>query len=577
MILFNELKEIKAHYDSPQPIVDGLEKHIQEIIADAEFATNSVYRNGNIDEIGRYLPYYNAINFRLNVAVRSTDVDLKDIDIVSDNPKDVVKTKVLRKEFYNWAKQNRFSQFLNKLGRTRAKYGGVIVKKSYDEEGDVRTEVVDWRNVIVNQKNILGGAIIERHYLTPVDLSEKIGVWNDVREAMNKLKKNEDTNEVQAEVWEVHGHFTKSSYLESIDEEYSDDDNFVYSLQRHFVFILDEKPQWVFHSEEVDELPYKYLPYEEREGFGLGIGIVESSLESQRVINNYVISQYNAVELAGKTVMVSDSDSLNKSNAFSNILNGEVLRINRGESISALNLSPSAFPAFTGLIEQWDRQAERSTSTYEAVTGETMPSGTPFRSVAIQNQEGNSTFTYRVEEVGLFLEEIINDWILADLVKKLNREHILAGEYSIEELNQIDNAIATDKANKEVLEDIMNGKDIYAEDFEAKIQALVQANRQFGQKRFLDIPKNYFKGFEGYATVLITNEKKNKQQILDSLSNILLQVAQAPQILQDPTLFKIFSQIIELSGADISPLDLQQQQQLPQGTPTQEVVEQPAE
>ncbi len=576
MILFNELKEIKAHYDSPQPIVDGLEKHIQEIIADAEFATNSVYRNGNIDEIGRYLPYYNAINFRLNVAVRSTDVDLKDIDIVSDSPKDVVKTKVLRKEFYNWAKQNRFSQFLNKLGRTRAKYGGVIVKKSYDEEGDIITEVVDWRNVIVNQKDILGGAIIERHFLTPVELSEKMGIWNDVREAMEKLKKDEDNNEIQAEVWEVHGHFTTSAYLESTDEDYSDDDNFTYSLQRHFVFVIDEKPQWIFYSEQVDEIPYKYLSYEEREGFGLGIGIVESSLESQRVINNYVISQYNAVELAGKTVMVSDSDSLNKSNAFSNILNGEVLRINRGESISSLNLSPSAFPAFSGLIEQWDRQAERATSTYEAVTGETMPSGTPFRSLAIQNQEGNSTFTYRIEEVGLFLEEIINDWILPDLVTKLNREHILAGEYSMEELNQIDNAIATDKANKEVIEDILNGKDIYAEDFEAKIQALVQANRQYGQKRFLDIPKNYFKGFEGYATILITNEKKNKQQILDSLSNILLQVAQAPQILQDPTLFKIFSQIIELSGADISPLDLQQQPKLPQA-PTQEAPQEVAE
>lgn len=553
MILFNELVKLKSKYDAPQPIVDGLYKHIPEIVNDVEFATNSVYKNGNIDELGRYLPYYNMINFRLNVAVRSTDIDLKDIDIVSDSPDDVVKSKVARKEFYQWAKERQFGKTLNDLVRKRAKYGGVIAKKVYDEDGNIDVEAIDWRNIIIDQHDLLSQPIIERHYLSPLELSKKIGVWYDVEDILEEC---EDDDEDTIEIWEVSGEFTKETLKQAQEKKATKKDKYEYSLQKHIVYVKDDKPKYILWSEEIDELPYKYISYQERDGFTLGIGIVEESLEAQRVINNYVISQYNAVELAGKTVMVSDSDSLNKANAFSNILNGEVLKISRGESISALNLSPSAFPAFSGLIEQWDRQAERSTSTYEAVTGETMPSGTPFRSVAIQNQEGNSTFTHRIEEFGFFVEEIINDWIMPELLKKVNREHILSGNYSPEELQAFDENIAYDKANKKVLQDIADGKITYKEDYLALVDAQVQAKRQLGEQRFLDITKGYFKGFKGYASVHIGSEKKDKQAILDSLSNILLQVAQAPQILQDPTLFKIFSQIVELSGADISPVDL---------------------
>ena len=46
---------------------------------------------------------------------------------------------------------------------------------------------------------------------------------------------------------------------------------------------------------------------------------------------------------------------------------------------------------------------------------------------------------------------------------------------------------------------------------------------------------------------------------METLNNILLTVAKAPNVLTDPALNKIFTRIIEMSGAGISPLQLMAQ------------------
>lgn len=318
---------------------------------------------------------------------------------------------------------------------------------------------------------------------------------------------------------------------------------------------MDGVPEILLFAEETKEFPYKYLAYNEREGATLGIGIVEDGLQAQRMVNNYIVSQYNAMELAGKTAIVTNAKSLGK-NALTDFQTGDVWEIEDGEQVTSVNLAPSAFTAFTGLVEQWDRQYERASSTPESITGETMPSGTPYRAIAIQNQEASSIFSYRLEEMGLFLEEIINEWVLPYLVKKLNKKHILSSEYTAQELQELDKAYATKRANQMAIERILNGDIVTGEDYNKIIEGLIAEQNISGSSRFLDIPEGYYNDWEGYATVMITNEKKSKAVQMESLSNIMLQVAQAPQILQDPSLFRVFSQIVELSGADISPLDL---------------------
>jgi hypothetical protein len=575
--------QLYTHYDNELgvEIEEGLYRSTKKIIREIEFASNSEYLSGKTDALGRYKPYYNIINFRVDVAISATDIDVKDFEIKADHPKDADKTKVLRKEFYEWAKKERFGQVLNDFNRKRVKYGGAILKK-VEKNGKLTLETLDWRNIVINQTDVLNGALIERHFLSPVELSKKIGVWGNVKEAIKDAEINTEpvsrmeenqTNEAKIEVWEMHAELPLSYFKEAKGEDWTEDDEFKYTNQVYFLYVKNEKPQAIFYCSEEKEMPYKYLAYVPREGFGLGEGVVEQGLEAQRVINNYVIAQYNAMELAGKTAIITDSDTL-ANNALTDFETGDFIKINQGEQVSSLNLAPSAFTAFTGLIEQWDEQFKRRTSTFDAVTGEEAPSGTPFRSIAMQNQSGKASFNYRVEEAGLFWEDVVNEWIMPNIIKKLNRKHILSSEFTGDELEQIDNNIVTKKANQKAIDAVLNGKIMDAETYNQYVESYKEQLRTLGKQRFLDIPEDYYKDFEGYATVMITNEKKNKGAILESLSNILLQVAQAPQILQDKKLKHIFSQIVEMSGADISPIDLNQiaqtPMQLPQGTVQQE-------
>jgi hypothetical protein len=72
----------------------------------------------------------------------------------------------------------------------------------------------------------------------------------------------------------------------------------------------------------------------------------------------------------------------------------------------------------------------------------------------------------------------------------------------------------------------------------------------------LKVPKDYYKKFEAQVTVNVTGEQRNKAATLESLLNIMTTYAQNPIIGDNLVLMQIFSKIVELSGAGISPISL---------------------
>ena len=153
-------------------------------------------------------------------------------------------------------------------------------------------EVVRWKNVITDQVDIKKGPIIEKHWMTPVQLEEKRGAWDDkaIDEAIVLCKKkSKDSPRGNVLVYEVKGIFPK----EYIDEGEG------YSLQCHYL-IADGKHEITLYSEELKESCYKYLPWEEVPGRALGRGIIEKGEEAQVWINDSVIAEKNACIVTGK-------------------------------------------------------------------------------------------------------------------------------------------------------------------------------------------------------------------------------------------------------------------------------------
>lgn len=552
--IFSEVNNMLSTYTNGYiTLVDGLSFSPYQTIKKIEFYTNSQYISGNKDELGRDKPFYNIVNYRVNVATRATDLDVKDIQITSDNPRFANLAFLFNQEVYQWMKESDFSLFLNRFGKTRAKYGGVLVKKCIvkeaKEEDELELEVVQWKNVIVDPVNIAGGTIVEMHYLTPSELAEKKDVWENIDEAMKlmtKLRKNtqggySQTISERIPVLEVHGDFPET-YDPEIGEE---GDPLTYKRMMFIIAGLDK--QVLLYKEDEKENLYKYLSWEEVAGRGLGRGVVEDAFEAQRWTNDAVIGENSAMSLAGKVIVITDSEKMG-TNAITDLENGSVIKVEDGKTARSLQLLPSSLPEFQNQVDKWNTQVERATNTFDAVTGETLPSGTPLGSVAIQSQQASSYFDYKREEAGIFLTEIFNDWVLPFLAKRMNKPHILASEFDADTLRKIDADFSLYSANQEIKKSILDGKIVSPDEY-FQLQEYFKQQLGKSEKRFLDIPKDYFKDFEPKVSVNITGELENKDAQIKSLSFLL-------QVVQEPTeRAKIITRLAELSGA-ISSMEL---------------------
>lgn len=561
MNLISEVNSIKDGYENGTiELVDGLEFSQKATIKRIEYILNSKYESGDFDARGKKKPYFNTSKFRLNIAIRATDFDTKDIQVVGeDTAENYVRAMILREELRDWMDEVNFAKTLNDMGTVRASHGGVLIKRVI-KDGQLHIEVPVWKNTVTDPTDIKNSTKMEKHYLNMVQLQEKKGVWkyledewDEIQKAFKKVNGKKFTSSDKVCVLEIEGQFPVS-YLEYEGESDLNED---YSLQRHIVLCgEDEVPLCCLHSEEKKESDYKYLPWFTVAGRSLGVGVIEDGFEAQLAMNDIAIRQKQILEYVSKIVYKTDDTTLANNNLL-DADNGHIVQLAEGKDISLLNSTPNSFPILTELVSQWDSQYERVSSTFDAVSGESMPSGTPFRAVAIQNQEASSLFQYRKEEFGIFIEEIMNDWVLPFLAKKINREHILRSEnFSPEELAAIDEAFKVTRANEQVIEAALNGKVTTWEEYQDMKAGLGQVISATNKSRFLEVPKDYFKDFKGKVKVITTGEQVNKAVVFESISNIIALVGQNPAILQDPVLSKLFGKIVEMAGIGISPAEI---------------------
>lgn len=559
--IFDEYKDLKQDYESTSiQIVSGLTFSQYQTIRMVEFYTNSKYLSGPTDSLGRVKPFYNIVNANVDVAVVATDIDRKDIDVTSDNPGEYTKSFILRRLVYNWMGEADFGVTLNDMGDTRARYGGVLVKKCiYKEDGkdEMKIDVVKWKNVITSQNDILNNPILEEFYMSAWELSQKDKVWDNVPEAM-KMFRNKSGKYTDIKIVDIYGAFPKSIF----EGDYREGD-IDYTLQHHIIAVKNNGKYVSLFKEEIDEIPYKYCAWKQVAGRDLGRGVVEDGEEAQVWTNDAAIGEKNAFELGSKVFFKTNSQKIGN-NVLTDANNGTIFKLEGQTDINVVNTITNALPEFQNLIEKWGKQYDRASAITDALRGETPPSGQPYRLQALVTQQSASQFDYRREEMGLFLEEIFEDWVLPYITKKFNKQFILSSNlFSETELKKIDENFATENANNDFVDKFIanlnagdkvttldqQSYDTMKNDYSSKI-------KQTGKQRFLEVPKDYFKDIECRVTINTTGEQRNKMAILESLSNIINTVSANPAILQDETLRTIFNRILELSGSGISSVDL---------------------
>lgn len=556
-----ELEIIKTNYDKTIDLVEGLPFSQKDKIRTIEFYSNSKYLNGNKDELGREKPFMQILNAICDVENTAKDIDTKDIQIISDDSNHYLESWLLSKDMYVWMKEADFAKTLNDMRDVHTRYGSLLIKKVI-KDGKLTIELPEWKNILTDQVDIIKGGIVETHWMTANELS-KMTEWKNIDKVLEKLKGGGSSKRIP--VYEIRGEFSRATYKDAEGEKYNTKDEKEFSYQLYYIAgnpvesgkIESYETYETLYCEDDTERVYKYLARKPKAGRAFGVGVYEEGEEAQVWTNDAVLKQYRAMEYTTKVIAQTASKKLKGRNLLTETDDGTVLETEPDKPITALNLLPSGgLNQYGLLIEQWYDQLQKTTSAYSAQRGDTPPSGTPFRLQATVLQQSSSVFKVLQQEFGIFLTEVIEDWVMPYLSKQLSKEHLLAYDFSPEELKEIDERFSQHYANENTKSKILSGGIATPEEYQVWIDNADEFIKRTKSKRFIKIPKDFYKNLEVKVTVNITGEQRNKAATLESLNNILVTYASNPSLAGDPVASQILMKIVELSGAGISPVTL---------------------
>lgn len=557
MDIFDYIKAEETRYETvPVEVTDGWDWSMRKHIVRSKLYLNSRTMQNTDDEL-----VYNIVMAPYNLQVRATDWDVKDVSLFAPSAKDHYKSFVATKFHEKWAKEVDLGSIANESNRSYHAYGLSLIETVQGDFGDL-PQVVDLETIaFCDQTNVLAGPIGIRSYMTPAELMDMHGIWDDeaIEDAIvfskpiqktTKYGKDNATPGQYIKVYKVHG-VLSLAYLTG-----EEDDKDEYVRQTHIVAEYSneegEKKGLTLFAGRRKKSPYNALLRDPIEGRACGRGAIEE-LFPEQVWTNYSMDAQKDILDQAKVMLFQTSD---QRFADRNILrptqNGQVLVHDDNKPLTQVNNSPANIVAFEQNMSLWVQNSKEKSGSFEAITGAQPKSGQPFSTTALLNQEAHGLHDQRLEDISLFWRKYYQERVLSPLQREMNKETELLSLMTRDELERIDAARA-EEIGEMVEDELILSGEIVGPGTAEFVQEQVRGELgKENNERFVKIPKDYFKDVAMDVDVVIAGEHRNNALVASKLSAVFAQVVNNPAVLQDPTMAAIFNDILETSG--ISPL-----------------------
>ena len=301
----------------------------------------------------------------------------------------------------------------------------------------------------------------------------------------------------------------------------------------------------ILFESEVDKLPYYEFFWDEYSGTWLRDSVVLELIEDQMRVNEVINLQGKGFHWTNKKLYQTKDMTVAK-NLFYGVRNGDVLRVN--SEITPIANEERNLAAFREEVRNWDENVRRKSFSLESVTGENLPSGTPFRLGFIQQAAAGGYFDQKRETIGLLLKRLIVDVVIPTFQKKSRKEHIfnLYGEDS--DVSRLEDLLVEFSLYSSV-ENFYNSSGIIPseEEVESERQRALAKLRARPQRE-LKVPEGFYNDLKYRVDIVTTNESVALDAKMQTLTTIMQTIATNPMILQDENLRKIFFKILDFSG-----------------------------
>lgn len=556
-------KEWTDYMNNNVEIVDGYSFNQYDTIKQIHRYYNSRFENSNLYN-GREKLFFNISKYRCTVASKMLNFDTKDIRLWPMNPQSEIATFLLEKELALWMKKNKMGKILNQIAEEAPIYGTVIIRKI---KGGAK--LVDLRRIAMDPtvESIQDSRFISiKHYLSEPELRAKIKDGWDAEAiktliARKGMKQTAPAYESQGNVnqvisspyFEIYERFGEVE-LEEITGKEKDEEK-VRSL--FIVADPDSKNEdglILFKSEWKGDYPFKDYHYAKTKGRYLGIGVIEDLFPAQERRNEIANQKRVSMEISGMHLFQTQGKT-SLANILSDMQNGDVITTGLNGQISPLATEERNLPAFGEEQKEYDALADRMSFSYDAVRGESLPASTPVTNALMQNQNANSVFAFKRENLGLTLQDLFNEIVLPQLVKDLSKEHILRFMGSVEDVQKLDGLITKSLLRNTIMERLLDGQIITEEDASKLEQELSGQLKQRGMNRFLKVIEGFYKDAEMEFDFMVTNEQENVATTATNLMTLITSLAQNPQMLDNPTVKTLLYEYAQKIG--ISPMKLE--------------------
>ncbi len=526
--------------------------------------------------LGRDKLFFNVVNPVCDLAAKELNLDTKDIKLLPLNPKSYFATYLLEKEMKQWLKKNKLGKILNQLAEEAPKYGSVVLSKTKDG-----AEIVDLRRLMLDPtvETITKSRFVTTiHFMTPSEL--RATGWDNVEMAIERFGERNAQEPFLDQVGNA-GVMTSTPYIK-IHKRYGEvprwwvdnsapgtkkGDELVKALfivagveatfQNAEGVVTGDAGLVLFKSRWYKEWPFKDFHYTKIRGRWLGLGVVEMLFDVQVRMNELKNQKRISMEISSLHLFNTPDKTIVR-NVLTDLQSGDLL-------ISPNGITPIAneernLAAFQSEEESYSAQADRLTFAFSALRGGTTERKETLGTVSLQTRQAGSVFSFKKENLGLFLQDFFNDLVMPNLMADLTPEHIMRFTGSSQELEKLDMAAAEVYANDIIKKRILNGTPVYQEDMDALKTKAVDQYRKGGESRFLKIKDAFYDDAAFEFDFLVSEDQEISIEDANKIRDIFTQLGSNPAMLDDPRVKVLFYEYAQKLGINPAKLELADQQ-----------------
>ena len=561
------------------PLTNSKDWNMKEHIERCLNVSNGWFHTGKNDGLR---PYDDIVTPIIDVAFRSEGFDVKDILPYVDDIEQAYKSFLVKKFHPEWAKKYLLDDFIDEVVESSIIFDLVLVK----DVNSVRPEVVALQDLaFCDQTDIMSGPICIKHQWTVPDLLSYKGKWKDdkIDEVItmakaSKLVSTATDREVKTpgkyiEVYELHGMLPESWLYDDGDpDKYVDQIqiiNYYYAQDgsKNGITLYKGKSKKLgdkFKALKIDKVRSK--------GRACGRSIVERLFEPQ-VWNNYSAIKLKKMLDSAVNLLQTDSEEYGNKK-ISELKENTIIKHEPGRPLSRIDMGLQNTVPLDNLQTKSQNSARLLGSASEASLGKNPVSGTPFALQDLIVQQGEGIHQYRQGKIASFFSDVLYpDLILKYLVTSMNNEKKFSEELSLDDIQEIGESVATNKANAKIKEVFLSGGVVF-KDQQATMTDTFKKNLSKSKRGFFDLIKADIKDIPIRVKINVAGKQKNLAKDADSLSKLISNMlANVEGIRSIPGISKAYNELIEsvgLSPVDFTAILKPQTTEAPQQQPVQQ-------